>query len=219
MAGDSASNLWSNEYDSLMRVHDSDSGYPFEGRKKLLAAVYSEICRRPGKHILDLGPGYFLIARKLCSEGYAVTAVENSDARIHMARRTMPGLEIVDENPERGFPACLRDRKFDIIISVYMLHRICAARQYAFIEDCLARLCPDGALIVGDVIFETRMELEKAHEKFRQTWYENDSYLVLGEIGKRFAGILSKTQKTSFCGEMLVLEPGKRQDGRRAGEP
>ncbi len=198
--------LWSDGYDRMTRIYGRDKGYPFEGRKELLGRVYSEIRRHSGKRVLDIGLDLGIVARRLYSAGCELCALESSKTLIGTGRKNMPEAELIQAEASAALPAELRGRSFDAIMSIYKLHRLPASEQYGFIEEALLHLVKGGMLIIGDIMFETRKGLEEAREKYCQDWYEDDNYLVLSEIQRRFSPYNPQIWRQSFCSAVFAIE-------------
>ena len=75
-------------------------------------------------------------------------------------------------------------------------------------NDCLLDLRnylkENGKIIIGDVAFETRKDLEQCKLKVGDTWDNDEIYFVVEELRKEFPD-LSFTQM-SDCSGVLILD-------------
>ena len=75
----------------------------------------------------------------------------------------------------------------------------------ALVKRCLRNyLKENGKIIIGDVAFETRKDLEECKLKAGDTWDNDEIYFVIEELRKDFPA-LSFT-KMSDCAGVLILD-------------
>lgn len=103
-----------------------------------------------------------------------------------------------------GLVEPLRSVRYDYIVATYSLHHLTDAQKSGFLSDLRNYLKGNGKIIIGDVAFETRKDLEQCKLKTGDTWDEDEIYFVVEELRKDFPG-LSFTQM-SDCAGVLILD-------------
>ena len=78
------------------------------------------------------------------------------------------------------------------------------AQKCDFLLDLRNNLKENGKIIIGDVAFETREDLERCKLKAGDTWDNDEIYFVIEELRKDFPG-LSFIQM-SDCAGVLMLD-------------
>lgn len=86
----------------------------------------------------------------------------------------------------------------------YSLHHLTDAQRSDFLLDLRNYLKENGKIIIGDVAFETRKDLEQCKLKAGDTWDNDEIYFVVEELRKDFPD-LSFTQM-SDCAGVLILD-------------
>ena len=95
-------------------------------------------------------------------------------------------------------------REYDYIVATYSLHHLTDAQKRDFLLDLRNYLKENGKIIIGDVAFETRKDLEQCKLKAEDTWDNDEIYFVVEELRKDFPA-LSFTQM-SDCAGVLILD-------------
>ncbi|HEX3691006.1 MAG TPA: class I SAM-dependent methyltransferase [Solirubrobacteraceae bacterium] len=86
------------------------------------AAMVNAVAPRPGQRILDVATGTGMVARALATRGAAVTALDQSEAMLNVARaREHPGVRFVQGEAER-LP--FHDASFDALTFTYLLRYV-----------------------------------------------------------------------------------------------
>lgn len=65
------------------------------------------------------------------------------------------------------------------------------------VQDLLDRLKDGGQILIGDVAFETRDELEKCRDESGDEWDDDEIYCVADELRAEFTNLHFK--KITFC--------------------
>lgn len=78
------------------------------------------------------------------------------------------------------------------------------AQKNDFLLDLRNYLKENGKIIIGDVVFETRKDLEQCKLKAGDTWDNDEIYFVVEELRKEFSN-LSFT-RMSDCAGVLTLD-------------
>ena len=90
-------------------------------------------------------------------------------------------------------------------MATYSLHHIADARKADFIRQLHACLRPGGKLLVGDVAFETRAQLEACAAACGAEWDDEEAYFVYEEIARSFNGRV-RFERFSPCAGVLTWE-------------
>ena len=67
----------------------------------------------------------------------------------------------------------------------------------------LAVLIKNGKILIGDVAFETRNEMEQCRQQACDEWDDDEIYFVVNELKKDFPALLFT--KISYCAGILTL--------------
>lgn len=197
---------WAGSYDSDVR--ESAERYPFAGYEELMDRIAAQVlgCRRtdgPVK-VLDLGCGTGVLASRLAEAGCSVTGVDFSAEMLAEASRRCGGMKLIRADFSAGLPDGLGDG-FDFVTCTYAIHHLSAGGQARLLRECLGVLRPGGAVLVGDVAFETRRELELCRAHAAEEWDSEENYPVAEELRRLFPAL--EFERISFCAGILRLSP------------
>lgn len=200
--------LWADGYDKAVGLSDEENTYPFAGYKAVLAHIYAEVMAKPRTTVLDLGFGTAALTAKLYEGGCTVYGQDFSERMLALAQAKMPGALLFAGDLTEGLAAPLRAHSYDFIIATYSLHHLTEAQKRAFLPELLARLRPGGKLLIGDVAFETRAQLEECRAEAGSEWDEDEFYFIAEEMRRVFPA-LSFTP-LSRCAGVLAFTGGAR---------
>ena len=93
---------------------------------------------------------------------------------------------------------------YDYIVATYSLHHLTDDQKKCLFLELHNHLKENGKIIIGDVAFETRKDLEQCKLKAEDTWDNDEIYFVVEELRKDFPA-LSFTQM-SDCAGVLILD-------------
>ena len=200
--------LWADCYDESVSRSDENNSYPFAGYGKLLARVCTIVLQKENPTVLDLGFGTGVLTAALFAAGCRVYGQDFSAQMIELARKKMPEAVLVQGDLENGLAPVLRERSYDFILSTYALHHLDFEHQVTLIRSLRDRLKPDGLLLIGDVAFPTRADLDACRERAGGEWDEEERYFVLEEIRTLFPSV--EFERISHCAGLLKLrkDPG-----------
>ena len=196
--------LWADGYDKTVGISDEENTYPFAGYKKVLGFVFQTIMEDPNAVVLDIGFGTGTLTTKLYERGCTVYGQDFSSRMIALASEKMPDAYLYQGDFTKGLVKPLRSVRYDYIVATYSLHHLTDAQKSGFLSDLRNCLKENGKIIIGDVSFETRKDLEQCKRKAGDTWDEDEIYFVVEELRKDFPG-LSFTQM-SDCAGVLILD-------------
>lgn len=195
--------LWADGYDKAVGISDEESTYPFAGYKKVLGFIFKTIMETANAVVLDIGFGTGTLTTKLYEQGCSIYGQDFSTRMIALASEKMPYAHLYQGDFSKGLVEPLRDRRYDYIVATYSLHHLTDTQKRVFLSELRDHLKENGKIIIGDVAFETRKDLEQCKLKAGDTWDDDEIYFVAEELRKDLPG-LSFTQ-ISDCAGVLML--------------
>ena len=196
---------WADQYDAAVSASDAENTYPFAGYR----AVLEEICRRvlakPGASVLDLGFGTGTLTAMLYEGGCRVYGQDYSARMLELASEKMPRACLFQGDFARELAEPLRCRRYDFIIATYALHHLTDEQKVSLLTSLLERLDEGGMILIGDISFPTRADLEICRRDAGAEWDEDEIYIVADELKKAFPRLIFT--RISHCGGVLAI-PG-----------
>ena len=196
--------LWADGYDKTVGISDEENTYPFAGYKKVLGLIFQTIMGLENAVVLDIGFGTGTLTTKLYERGCSIYGQDFSSRMIALASEKMPNAHLYQGDFSKGLVEPLRNFRYDYIVATYSLHHLTDAQKSDFLLDLRNYLKENGKIIIGDVAFETRKDLEQCKLKAGDTWDNDEIYFVVEELRKDFPA-LSFTQM-SDCAGVLILD-------------
>ena len=194
--------LWADDYDTAVGLSDEDNTYPFAGYRNVLGTIYDTILRKPGAAVLDIGFGTGTLTAKLYENGCTVYGQDFSARMLEIASDKMPDAHLYQGDFADGLAEPLRCQTYDFIIATYALHHISDEKKVVLVRELLERLNDDGMILIGDISFETREQLEQCRRESGE-WDDDEIYCVADELRKEFPGL--EFTQISFCAGILTL--------------
>lgn len=195
--------LWADGYDKAVGISDEESTYPFAGYKKVLGFIFKTIMETANAVVLDIGFGTGTLTTKLYEQGCSIYGQDFSTRMIALASEKMPYAHLYQRDFSKGLVEPLRDRRYDYIVATYSLHHLTDTQKRVFLSELRDHLKGNGKIIIGDVAFETRKDLERCRLAAGCAWDDDEIYFVAEELRKDLPG-LSFTQ-ISDCAGVLML--------------
>lgn len=195
--------LWADGYDKAVGISDEESTYPFAGYKKVLGFIFKTIMETANAVVLDIGFGTGTLTTKLYEQGCSIYGQDFSTRMIALASEKMPYAHLYQGDFSKGLVEPLRDRRYDYIVATYSLHHLTDTQKRVFLSELRDHLKENGKIIIGDVAFETRKDLERCRLAAESAWDDDEIYFVAEELRKDLPG-LSFTQ-ISDCAGVLML--------------
>jgi len=198
--------IWADGYDQSVEAADSGDDYPFAGYKRIMNAIYGTVMQNGACRVLDVGVGTGVLAKKLYDGGNNITAIDFSDKMLSIAAAKMPKAKFYKFDFTKGLPDEVVSAKFDFIVSTYALHHLTDDEKIAFIRTILDCLNKGGAIIIGDVSFQNRGDLERCRELHNDEWDDDEHYFVFSELREALDGICEmKYHQFSHCGGVMEI--------------
>lgn len=195
--------LWADGYDRTVGLSDEENTYPFAGYKEVLGKIYKTVMDHPGKTVLDIGFGTGTLTAKLYENGCTVYGQDFSPKMIGLASRKMPEAKLYCGDFSLGLVKELTAQRYDHIIATYALHHLNDERKAVFLRELCELLRPGGQILIGDIAFENREELERCRAEAGDDWDDDEIYFVADELKKTFPSLVF--EKISFCAGILSL--------------
>ena len=195
--------LWADGYDRAVGLSDEANAYPFAGYREILGRIYRTIMEKPGASVLDIGFGTGVLAAKLYENGCTVYGQDFSSRMIELASAKMPEAHLFQGDINNGLAVPLLLQRYDFIVATYCLHHLEEDQKKVFLRLMLNQLNENGRILIGDVAFETREDLEKCRQEAGDEWDDEEIYFVVDEMKEAFPAL--EFTKVSFCAGMLSL--------------
>ena len=195
--------LWADGYDEAVGVSDEENTYPFAGYREILGRIFARIARSPGASVLDIGFGTGTLTAKLYERGCEIFGQDFSARMVELAARKIPLAHLFQGDFAQGLAAPLLARRYDFIVATYSLHHLTDAQKRPFLALLQGLLKESGTLLIGDVAFSTRAELEECRKRAGGKWDDEEFYFVADELKEAFPA-LSFT-RVSDCAGILAL--------------
>lgn len=203
MLNNTGFDLWADGYDKAVGLSDEENTYPFAGYKEVLGIIYQTVMRKRRPAVLDIGFGTGTLTARLYEQGCAIFGQDFSSRMIELAYGKMPDAQLFQADFTHGLAEPLRRRQYDFIVATYSLHHLTDAQKIPFLHSLLGCLKDDGRILIGDVAFETRKQLEQCRREAGDEWDDEEIYFVADELRNAFPE-LSFTQ-ISGCAGILTL--------------
>ena len=198
--------MWSAGYDESVDITDYDNEYPFAGYKKIMNAIYGTIMAKCPCEILDIGIGTGTLSAKLYDGGNNITGVDFSSKMLETAKAKMPNSKLMQFDFTKGLPPELVGSKFDFIVSTYALHHLTDDEKVAFIKSLLSHTNEAGTIIIGDVSFQSRDDMEKCKEQCGDEWDDDEFYFVFSELKNKLETVCKLSyHQFSYCGGVMEI--------------
>lgn len=159
---------WAPVYD---RETQAESGFPFEGYARVLAAVLKLAAPQPGMVILDLGTGTGSLADLFVRQGCHVYATDFSAAMLERARVRLPQAVLAQHDVRQPLPETF-PHAFDRIVSAYVFHHFELDEKVSICSRMCSLLKPGGRLLVADLMFARAADWELARQAAGPAWDE-----------------------------------------------
>lgn len=195
--------LWADGYDSTVGISDDEYTYPFAGYKDVLGKIFQVIMEKKNAVVLDIGFGTGTLTSKLYENGCTVYGQDFSSRMIELAAQKMPGAHLYQWDFTRGLAEPLEHQSYDFIVATYSLHHLKDEQKVEFLHSLYDHLNENGQILIGDVAFETREELDACRLASGDEWDDEEIYFVASELRSVFPS-LSFT-RVSYCAGIMTL--------------
>lgn len=195
--------LWAEGYERSVASADEDHRYPFAGYEAVLREMEKRVWEASAQDVLDIGFGTGALAARLYGRGLRVYGQDFSEEMIRIAREKMPDAKLYLGDFRLGLAEPLGRRRYDAIVAAYSLHHLADEEKVSFIKALRPLLNEGGMILIGDVAFRTREDLEACRKEAGEAWDEDEFYFVFEELKERLPALTFKA--CSFCSGVLGL--------------
>lgn len=195
--------LWADGYDKAAGLSDEENSYPFAGYKEVLGSIFRTIMKKPGAVVLDIGFGTGTLTSKLYEHGCTVFGQDFSERMTALAAEKMPDARLFTGDFTAGLAGPLLDQNYDFIIATYSLHHLTNEQKIPFIIMLCGLLREGGMILIGDVAFACRSELDSCRMQAGDEWDDEEQYFVFDELQEAIPKLCFT--KISFCAGILTL--------------
>lgn len=195
--------LWADDYDKTVDISDEENAYPFAGYKDVLGSIFQIIMEKQNAIVLDIGFGTGTLTTKLYEYGCSIYGQDFSSRMIELASNKMPGAHLYQGDFAQGLAEPLRRQSYDFIVATYSMHHLTDEQKIALLHTLYDCLNENGQILMGDVAFKTREELEQCRQAAGDEWDDEEIYFIADELKSVFPK-LSFTQ-VSYCAGILAL--------------
>ena len=195
--------LWADGYDKTVGISDEENTYPFAGYKKVLNTIFQTIMQRSNAAVLDTGFGTGVLTAKLYEHGCSIYGQDFSARMIELAAEKMPSAHLFQGDFTRGLVEPLREQSYDYIVATYSLHHLNDEQKVSFLHNLECYLNDNGQILIGDVAFETREELNQCRLSAGNEWDDEEIYFVAEELRNEFP--LLTFARLSYCAGVFSI--------------
>ena len=122
---------------------------------------------------------------------------------LELASAKMPNAHLYQGDFSKGLVEPLQKQRYDFVVATYSLHHLTEEQKIELLTSLRERLKDNGKILIGDVAFETRDELNKCRQEVGDEWDDEEIYFVVEETKKRFPHVTFT--KISHCAGVLML--------------
>ena len=197
--------LWAEGYDKSVGLSDAENTYPFAGYRAVLGSIFQTIMKKPKAVVLDVGFGTGTLTAKLYENGCTIYGQDFSARMIELASEKMPNAHLYQGDFTQGLVEPLLEQRYDFIVATYSLHHLTDEQKVCFLRMLRDHLNPGGQLLIGDVAFKTRAEMEQCQKDAGDEWDGDEFYFVVDELKKAFPTL--GFTRISYCAGIISLVP------------
>ncbi len=195
--------LWADGYDKSVSVSDRENMYPFAGYNQVLSYIFQTIMDKQNPVVLDIGFGTGALTTELYKHGCTIYGQDFSQRMIEISQEKMPDAKLYQGNFASGLVEPLSHINYDFIVATYSLHHLTDEEKICFLHTLIERLNKDGKILIGDVAFKTRQELNECRQELGSKWDEQEVYFVAEELRSAFPNL--SFMPVSYCAGVLTL--------------
>ena len=199
---------WAGDYEHCVQ---RASGFPFDGYDAVLDEAVRQARPQRGMTVLDLGTGTGNLARRFVDRGCALWGLDFSTKMLAQARAEVPGATFVKADLLGAWPSEL-DRRFDRIVSGYVLHEFDLSTKIDLLDRLLGNHLHAGCcIVIADIAFPSAACHDDMRRKCGDAWDESEHYWKADESREACAkiGLALAFTRVSSCAGVFVFRPAK----------
>ena len=198
--------LWADGYDKTVQVSEENGVYPFAGYRAILNTIFNEVMEKENTKVLDIGFGTGVLTSKLYENGHYIDGIDFSERMIALAQAKMPNASLIEWDITNGLPEEIKGKQYDYIVSTYALHHLTDEEKVSFIKELTPLLTHGGKILIGDIAFETRQQLEFCKNDSKEFWDDDEFYFVFNELVSMLEDCCRlKFMPISHCGGVIEI--------------
>lgn len=195
--------LWADGYDRSVGLSNEANTYPFAGYKEVLGTIFQTVMKKEKAVVLDIGFGTGTLTAKLYEQGCAIYGQDFSRKMMEIASAKMPHAHLYQGDFSKGLSEPLLDQHYDFIVATYSLHHLTDEQKIAFLHTLQSLLNEQGGILIGDIAFQSREELDQCRKAAGTDWDDDEIYCVADELRIHFPNI--SFTRISYCAGILTL--------------
>ena len=195
--------LWADVYDKSVGLSDEENTYPFAGYKAVLGTIFQTVMKKPNAVVLDVGFGTGTLTTKLYENGCTIYGQDFSARMIELASEKMPNAHLYQGDFTQGLVEPLLTQSYDFIVATYSIHHLTDEQKVSFLRVLRDHLNPGGQVLIGDVAFENRSQLEQCRKDVGAEWDDEEIYFVVDELKHYFPSLAFS--RISYCAGVLTF--------------
>lgn len=194
---------WAEEYDGSVERSDETGTYPFVGYKEILKRIFQKVMNTSNAKVLDLGFGTAVLTYELYKKDCKIYGQDFSKKMIELAHERMPDAHLYEGDLTKGLAEPLKLQNYDYIVATYSLHHLTDKEKITLLHSLLQRLNENGMILIGDVAFKTREELETCRKQTGNAWDDEEVYCVVEELKSDFPDLTYIP--VSYCSGIIEI--------------
>ena len=196
--------LWADGYDKAVGLSDDAKTYPFAGYKDVLGMIFNGVMKRENATVLDIGFGTGTLTTKLYEHGCKIYGQDFSPKMVQLASAKMPDAHLYQGDFTKELAAPLSSQKYDCIVATYSLHHLSDKQKIGFLHFLQNCLKDHGKILIGDVAFENRNDLEQCRRMAGDAWDDDEKYFIIDELRTAYPDLVFT--RVSHCAGVLTIE-------------
>lgn len=163
-------NSWARSYDEDVKK-DKGELKIYRNYELILKEVYDlvEAIDKSEPKILEIGVGTGNLASKFLDKNCEIIGIDQSREMLSVAKEKYPRLKV---RLGEFLKIPYENKSFDLIISTYAFHHLNEREKAAAIEEMLRVLKDEGTIIIGDLMFESKIAEEEILKQLSQSQIE-----------------------------------------------
>jgi len=195
---------WAARYDDDV----NEGEFPFTGYHEVLMTILRLAEIKPDQRVLDLGVGTGNLSSLLKERTSQVWGADFSEAMLQKASQIVPQLCLFQVDLcSKEWPPGMKGL-FERIVSAYTFHEFSDSYKITLLQRLAEEsLAAQGLIVIGDISYKTRSEIDEAHQSLAGLWDEVEHYWCAEKMIPQMvkAGFKVAYEQVSPCGGVYRL--------------